>query len=71
VIAVRIEPRPWNVYVLITSHLHSCFIPADGGVRPVGWVRAATIPMAELAVVLDHSPHDDVDLGHSALVDYR
>ena len=38
------------------------FIPVDGGVRPVGRVRPATIPAAELAVIRHHGPHDDVDL---------
>jgi DNA-binding transcriptional MerR regulator/effector-binding domain-containing protein len=46
------------------------FIPVDGGVRPVGRVRPATIPAAELAVILHHGPHDDVDLDYSALGEY-
>jgi DNA-binding transcriptional MerR regulator len=34
------------------------FIPVHGGVRPVGRVRPATIPAAELAVIRHHGPHD-------------
>ncbi|WP_029373861.1 MerR family transcriptional regulator [Mycobacterium sp. UM_WWY] len=43
------------------------FIPVEGEVRPVGRVRSATIPAAELAVVHHRGPHDDVDLAYSAL----
>ncbi len=46
------------------------FIPVHGGVRPVGRVRPATIPAAELAVIHHHGPHDDVDLDYSALGEY-
>lgn len=46
------------------------FIPVDGEVRPVGRVRSAMIPAAELAVVHHCGPHDDVDLAYSALGEY-
>jgi DNA-binding transcriptional MerR regulator len=46
------------------------FIPVDGGVRPVGRVRPATIPAAELAVIHHKGPHDDVDLDYSVLGEY-
>lgn len=46
------------------------FIPVGGAVRPVGRVRPATIPAAELAVVRHHGAHDDVDLAYSALGEY-
>ena len=47
------------------------FIPVHGGVRPVGRVRPATIPAAELAVIRHHGPHDDVDLDTAPSVSTR
>ena len=46
------------------------FVPVDGVVRSVGRVAPATIPAAELAVIVHPGPHDDVDVAYSALGDY-
>lgn len=46
------------------------FIPCAGAVRPVGRVRPAVIPAAELAVMTHHGPPADVDRTYGALATY-
>ncbi|OKH84475.1 MerR family transcriptional regulator [Mycobacterium sp. SWH-M3] len=46
------------------------FIPVSGDVRPVGRVRPAVIPAAELAVIVHQGPHEHVDVDYSALGAY-
>jgi DNA-binding transcriptional MerR regulator/effector-binding domain-containing protein len=43
------------------------FIPCAGTVRPVGRVEALTVPPAELAVIVHHGPHDNIDRAYGVL----
>lgn len=46
------------------------FIPTEHEVPRTGRLRHTIIPAAELAVVVHHGSHDDVDLEYSALGEY-
>jgi DNA-binding transcriptional MerR regulator len=46
------------------------FVPSGGTVRPVGRVRPATIPAAELAVMTHRGPATDVDRTYGTLASY-
>jgi DNA-binding transcriptional MerR regulator len=43
------------------------FFPVTAELRPVGRVRALCVPGAELAVIVHHGSHDDVDRSYGAL----
>jgi DNA-binding transcriptional MerR regulator len=43
------------------------FIGCTGEVRPVGRVEAVVVPPAELAVIVHHGSHDDIDRSYGAL----
>jgi len=43
------------------------FIGCAGEVRPVGRVEAVVVPPAELAVIVHHGSHDDIDRSYGAL----
>jgi DNA-binding transcriptional MerR regulator len=43
------------------------FIGCTGQVRPVGRVEAVVVPPAELAVIVHHGAHDDIDRSYGAL----
>jgi DNA-binding transcriptional MerR regulator len=43
------------------------FVPVGGDVRPVGRARPLVVPPAELAVVVHHGAHTDVDRTYGAL----
>jgi DNA-binding transcriptional MerR regulator len=43
------------------------FIPHAGQIRPIGRVEAVEVPPAELAVIVHHGPHDNIDRAYGAL----
>ena len=43
------------------------FIPCTGRIRPVGRVEGVEMPPAELAIIVHHGPHDDIDRAYGAL----
>lgn len=54
----------------VTVFLPCGAAPCGGAVRPVGRVRPATIPAAELAVMTHHGPATGVDRSYGALASY-
>ena len=46
------------------------FVPLDRAPRPVGRVVALVVPAAELAVMVHHGPHTDIDVTYGALGTY-
>jgi DNA-binding transcriptional MerR regulator len=43
------------------------FIPCTGQLRPVGRVEGVELPPAELAIIVHHGPHDNIDRAYGAL----
>lgn len=75
-IAQRVTPRgpAGGIYAdaVFTEHHGqvTIFVPAAGPVRPLGRVRPAEVPAAELAVIAYAGPPDDVDRAYGALAAY-
>jgi DNA-binding transcriptional MerR regulator len=46
------------------------YVPASVPIRPVGRVVQATIPAQELATIVHHGSHDDIDRSYGALATY-
>jgi DNA-binding transcriptional MerR regulator len=46
------------------------FLPVTGEVRPVGRIRPISVPGAELAVIVHHGSHNDLDRAYGALATY-
>jgi DNA-binding transcriptional MerR regulator len=46
------------------------FVPLDGALRPVGRLVSLVVPAAELAVMVHHGPHADIDITYGALGTY-
>jgi DNA-binding transcriptional MerR regulator len=43
------------------------FIPCTSQIRPVGRVESVEMPPAELAIIVHHGPHGDIDRAYGAL----
>jgi DNA-binding transcriptional MerR regulator len=46
------------------------FVPCHTPVRPVGRVMPLTVPAVELATIIHHGPHTDIDRAYGALASY-
>jgi DNA-binding transcriptional MerR regulator len=46
------------------------FLPVTGALRPVGRVTPARLPATELATIIHHGSHEDVDRSYGALAAY-
>jgi DNA-binding transcriptional MerR regulator len=46
------------------------FVPTNGDLRPIGRVGALVVPAAELAVMIHHGRHTDIDVTYGALGTY-
>jgi DNA-binding transcriptional MerR regulator len=46
------------------------FLPISGVARPVGRVAPISVSEAELAVIIHHGPHEDLDRAYGALATY-
>jgi len=46
------------------------FVPCRTPVRPVGRVISLTVPGIELATIIHHGPHTDIDRAYGALASY-
>jgi DNA-binding transcriptional MerR regulator len=57
---------------VFTDHLGEAtvFVPCDSAVRPLGRVRPAVVPAAELAVIEHRGPPIESDRAYGALADY-